>query len=103
MHTTDTRNNCLCAYMGGPDYIRENYYSHLDDKEFKGIGPSHMHFNSSWDWAIPCWKKIRFEMTPTMIIHAISCIDDAAIEPLFELMSNVAIDWCKKNGIDIEN
>jgi hypothetical protein len=99
--TIEQRNNAIAAYMGGPDYLKEKHFDHLMDVEFELIGPEDLQFHSSWDWMIPVWKKIRFEMTPVMVIHAISCIDDDAIDPLHELVSQVAIDWCKKHDINL--
>lgn len=96
--TTEQRNNAICAYMGGIDYVIEKHYP---DKNRNEVSLSDLHFHNDWNFMIPVWKRIRFEMTPIMVIHAISCIDDDAIDPLHELVSQVAIDWCKKHDINL--
>lgn len=99
--TTEQRNNAITAYMGGPKYLREKHFSDLMDVEFELIGLEDLRFHLSWDWLIPVWSKIRFEMSPVMVISAINHIDEANIEKLFELISNVAIGWCKTKNLNL--
>lgn len=95
------RGNALLAYMGGPGYLKDAHYKHLMDVEFQLIGLDDLEFHTSWDWIIPVWVKLRHELSPTMIIHAISCIDTGDIAELHMLLSNVAMNWCKNNKIEI--
>lgn len=102
--TTEQRNNAICAYMGGPDYLKQTHFSYIaEDKQFDMIGPSDLRFHESWDWLIPVWSKVRFEMksAPAMIIAAITYIDENRILDLHTLISNVCIQWCKNKNINL--
>ena len=95
------RNQALTAYMGGPEYLRKKFYFDLLDEEVELITPEELYFNDSWDWAIPVWSKIRKDMSPMMVISAISAIDTEDIKTLYIIMSQVAIDWCINNKINL--
>lgn len=95
------RNQALIAYMGGPDYLREKFYNRTLIEEFELITPIELEFKHSWDWAIPVWSKIRKDLSPIMVISAISAIDMEDIETLYIIMSQVAIDWCINNKINL--
>jgi len=82
----DKANNYICSYMGGADYVIDKHYP---KRKADSIGLKDLKFNSSWDWLIPVWKKIRFELSPTMVIFAINCIDDDNKEELHVLISNI--------------
>jgi hypothetical protein len=94
-YSTEQKNNAVLAYMGGLNYLKDKPYV---IKNTEDITLSDLKFHKSWNWLIPVWSKIRFKMTPVMVIHAVSCIDDASIDPLFDLISQIAIDWCKSNN-----
>lgn len=96
-----TMNNAICAYMGGPQYIRKHHFKEMMDVEFELIGVADLHFHESWDWMIPAWSKIRHELTPGMVIHAINCIDTANLPELHTLIGNVAAQWCKNKNINL--
>lgn len=100
--TIEQRNNAITAYMGGPKHLRENYFKEMMDVEFELIGLADLHFHESWDWMIPVWVKIRHDLTPTMVIHAINCIDTGDLEHLHLLISQLCINWCKENKIKID-
>lgn len=97
--TIEIKNNCILAYMGGPDYLRKFFTETIVDMDM--IKPSDLKFHESWDWMIPVWSKLRHELTPTMILHAINCIDSNSLEPLHEMISNVCMQWCKEHGIKV--
>ena len=88
------RNNAITAFMGGLSYLREKHFQDLMDAEFELIGIEDLKFHSSWDWLIPVWSKVRFELSPGMVISAISFIDENKIEDLHRLLSQVCINWC---------
>jgi hypothetical protein len=94
-------NNAITAYMGGPKYIKDKHFSHLMDVEFELIGLEDLRYHLSWDWMIPVWSKIRNELTPGMVIHAISCIDTDNLPELHTLIGNVAAQWCKNKNINL--
>ena len=71
--TIEERNNYICTYMGGEEYILNKHFS---KKKSKSLTLNDLKFHESWDWMIPVWKKIRFDLSPTMVIFAINCIDD---------------------------
>lgn len=99
--TIEQRNNSITAFMGGPKYLREKHFMHLMDVEFELIGLEDLKFHKSWDWTIPVWRKVRHLLSPTMVIAAISCIDDDNLKDLHEIVSNVTIQWCKDNKIEL--
>lgn len=98
--TQDQRNNAVCAYMGGPEYVVNNHIPSLQGK-VNLLSLDDMRFHDSWDWLIPAWSKVRHEMTPGMIIAAIDFIDNADIDKLFTLISQVCIDWCKTKNLKL--
>ena len=95
------RNQAISVYMGGPVTLREAL-GRYSDAEFDFEKLTDLKFHISWDWLIPVWKKVRHELTPTMIITAISCIDENEIDKLYILLSQVCINWCKSNNIKLE-
>lgn len=101
IYSTDVRNNAITAFMGGPKYLKEKHFKDLMDVEFSLIGLEDLRFHKSWDWLIPVWGKIRFEMTPIMVISAITHIDNVDLEELHDLISVVAINWCKTQNIEL--
>jgi len=84
--TIEERNNYICTYMGGEEYILNKHFS---NKKSKSLTLNDLKFHESWDWMIPVWKKIRFDLSPTMVIFAINCIDDDNINELYTLLSNI--------------
>jgi len=84
--TIEERNNYICTYMGGEEYILNKHFS---NKKSKSLTLNDLKFHESWDWMIPVWKKIRFDLSPTMVIFAINCIDDDNINELHILLSNI--------------
>ena len=84
--TIEERNNYICTYMGGEEYILNKHFS---KKKSKRLTLNDLKFHESWDWMIPVWKKIRFDLSPTMVIFAINCIDDDNINELHTLLSNI--------------
>ncbi len=97
------RNNAILAVMGGPKALKESgLLGNMMDEEFSLMGPEDLQYNTSWDWLIPAWSKIRHALTPGMIISAISFIDEAELENLWKLLSQVAMTWCKDNNIKFE-
>jgi len=72
--------------MGGEEYILNKHFS---NKKSKSLTLNDLKFHESWDWMIPVWKKIRFDLSPTMVIFAINCIDDDNINELHILLSNI--------------
>lgn len=99
--TTEQRNNAIAAFMGGPEYLRRQHFSDLMDVEFELIGLEDLKFHTSWDWMIPVWSKVRFEMTPTMVFAAIQFTDTADLNGMHQLVSNVCINWCNAKGINL--
>lgn len=97
----EQRNNAILAFMGGPAYLKEKHFSDLMDVEFELIGLEDLKFHQSWDWMIPVWTKVRFEMTPTMVLAAIHYTDTADLDGMHQLVSNVCITWCIKQGINL--
>jgi len=95
------RLNAITAYMGGPKYLKEKHFSHLMDVEFQLIGLDDLRFHESWDWLVPVWSKLRFELGPQTIISAITCIDENRIMDLFMILSGTAMTWCQKQGIQL--
>jgi hypothetical protein len=98
--TTEQRNNAIVAFMGGPEALRKAL-GHHDDAEFDFTELKDLRFHLSWDWMIPVWSKVRYEMTPNMVFAAIQFTDTADLEGMHLLVSNVCINWCKKNGIEL--
>ena len=98
------RNSAILAFMGGPNTLRSTHFppSKMMHEEFLMMGPEDLEYNVSWDWIIPVWSKVRHQLTPTMIITAISCIDEAELEKLWILLSQVCINWCNQNNIKLE-
>lgn len=99
--TTEQRNNAITAFMGGPGYLREKHFKDLMDAEFELIGLEDLRFHESWDWLIPVWSKVRFELSPVMVISAITFIDENRITDLHQLISQVCINWCNEKGIKL--
>lgn len=100
--TIEQKNNAIAAFMGGPAYLKEKHFSHLTDLDFdRLIKLEDLKFHQSWDWLIPVWSKVRYEMTPTMVFAAIQYTDTADIEKLHNLISNVCINWCTKQNINL--
>lgn len=99
--TTEQRNNAITAYMGGPQYLREKHFKDLMDVEFELIGIEDLRFHESWDWLIPVWSKVRFQLSPAMVISAITYIDENRIADLHQLISQVCITWCNEKGIKL--
>lgn len=97
----EQRNNAIAAFMGGPEYLRKQHFPNLTDEQFNNVGPEHLRFHTSWDWMIPVWTKVRFEMTPTMVLAAIHYTDTADLDGMHQLVSNVCIRWCTKQGINL--
>jgi hypothetical protein len=96
------RLNAVCAYMGGPQYLYEKYFSDMEQAAFeKVIGLDDLKFHESWDWLIPVWSKLRYELNPMAVISAIGYIDEDRINDLFMLLSDNAIAWCKGKGIEL--
>jgi hypothetical protein len=79
--TTEMRNDAIAVYMG----------------EQQGD----LKYHESWDWLIPVWVRVRFKLSPTQIIHAINCIDTGDIRELHMLLSQICINWCKENNINL--
>lgn len=98
------RNNAILAYMGGVNTLRSTHYTAdvMSHADFIKLTPEHLRYNMSWDWMIPVWAKVRHQLTPTMIITAISCIDEADLEKLWILISQVCITWCNQNNIKLD-
>lgn len=103
------RNNAILAVMGGPlemmkiihynkDHITEDYLKSMAN----ALTAKNLQYNTSWDWMIPAWSKLRHALSPGMIISAISFIDEAELENLWKLLSQVAMTWCKENNINFE-
>jgi hypothetical protein len=100
--TIEQRNNAIAAFMGGPAYLKEKHFSHLTDSDFERLVKlEDLKFDTSWDWMIPVWSKLRFEMTPTMVFAAIQFTDTADLSGMHQLVSNVCINWCTKQGINL--
>lgn len=97
-YTIEQKNNAINAYMGGANYVIEKHYP---SKKVKELELNDLLYDKSWDWIIPVWKKVRFDMSPMMVIHAITCIDDDVILELHQIISQVCIDWCKNNNIKL--
>jgi hypothetical protein len=98
--TTEQKNNAITAYLGGAEILRK-LLGHPNDADFDFTSVSDLKFHSSWDWLIPAWSKIRFEMTPIMVIVGVNCIDEANFDELYKLISNVATEWCKTKNIPL--
>lgn len=97
------RNNAMLAVMGGPKALKESgLLGKMMDEEFSLMGPEDLQYNTSWDWLIPAWSKIRHLLSPMMVISAIMSIDNDEINELWKLLSQVAMDWCKQNNIKYE-
>ncbi len=99
------RNNAMLAVMGGP--LATMKILHDGDEEYikamaSVLTVDNLKFHESWDWLIPAWSKIRHALSPGMIISAISFIDEAELENLWKLLSQVAMDWCKQHNIKYE-
>lgn len=94
-------NNAITAFMGGPRYLKITHYADLFDVEFELIDVNDLRFHLDWNWLIPVWSKIRFEMTPGIVIAAITHIDNNDIDKLHSLIAIVAMDWCKAEGIKL--
>lgn len=92
------RNNAICAFMGGAEYLFKKYYP---DKNIEHLSVSDMHFHDDWNFLIPVWSKLRFELGPQTIISAITCIDENRIMDLFMILSGTAMTWCQKQGIQL--
>jgi hypothetical protein len=99
-YTTDQRNNAIAARMGGPIALREAL-GHHDDAEFDFETLEDLRFEGSWDWLIPVWKKVRFDLSPVQVIAAIGYIDDDNIKELYQLLSQVCISWCNTNNLKL--
>lgn len=99
--TTEQRNNAITAFMGGPKYLRETHFNGLTDVEFELIGLEDLRFHQSWDWLIPVWSKVRFKLSPAMVISAITYIDENRITDLHQLISQLCIGWCHEQGIKL--
>lgn len=95
------RNNALVAFMGGPKYIKKKHFADLTEEEFQLISVEDLPFNRSWDWIIPVWSKLRFKLSPSMVIVAITAIDEERIQDLFDLLSGFCVNWCKENNIKL--
>lgn len=96
------RNNAITAYLGGPVYLRTKFWKDLMASEVRLMGIEDLEFNTNWNWAIPAWSQIRKELSPMMVISAISAIDTEDINSLFQILSQVCIDWCRKNNIKLD-
>jgi hypothetical protein len=100
------RNNAILAVMGGPESLRSqlstDMFREMQDDEFVLTGPEDLKYHKSWDWLIPAWSKFRHALSPGMIISAISFIDEAELENLWKLLSQVAMTWCKDNNLKYE-
>jgi hypothetical protein len=93
------RLNAISAYMGGPQYLYEKHFSDMEQAAFeKMISLDDLKFNESWDWLIPVWSKLRFDLSPMAVISCIDYIDQDKINDLFMLLSDNAIAWCKQKG-----
>lgn len=100
-YTIEQQNQAISVYMGGPEYLKEKHFKHLMDTEFELISLNDLKFHESWDWLIPVWSKVRYEMTPGMVFCAIQFTDDADVKGMHELIGNVCLSWCKENKIDL--
>ena len=102
-YTIEQKNNALCAFLGGPKYIREHHMpsTMMIDEEFALMGPEDLEFHTNWNWMIKCWAKIRTKVPFSMVIPAVSAIDIADLDTLHEIVSQVAINWCKENNIKL--
>ena len=96
------RNNAITAFMGGVAYVKNKHWKDLMDVEVRIMGLEDLLFNLSWSWLIPVWAKIRFKLSPVQVINAITAIDEDNINELWLLISQVCIDWCKENNINLE-
>jgi len=98
------RNNAIVAFMGGPKYLRETLLpkTKMMDEEFHLMGPEDLKYKDDWNWLMPVWSKVRFQLTPSMVISAISYIDENNIEKLYVILSQVCIGWCINNNIKLE-
>jgi hypothetical protein len=99
------RNNAILAVMGGPLGMMKILHDG-DEKYIKAMASAltvhDLKYHKSWDWLIPAWSKIRHTLSPGMIISAISFIDEAELENLWKLLSQVAMTWCKDNNLKYE-
>ena len=98
------RNNAILTFMGGPNTLRSTHLSpdKMSHEDFLKLSPMDLKYRESWDWMIPVWSKVRHQLTPTMIITAIGCIDENELEKLWILLSQVCINWCNQNNIKLE-
>lgn len=92
------RNNAICAFMGGAEYL---FKKHYPDKNIEHLSVSDMHFHDDWNFLIPVWSKLRMRLLPTAVISAIVYIDEDKISELFMLLSNNALVWCKEQNIQV--
>lgn len=98
-YTIEQKNQAITACLGGPEFLKKTYYPEGFPEEH--ITPEDLLYHSDWNWAIPCWARIRTKLPFAMVIPAISAIDIADILALHEILSGVAINWCKENGIKL--
>ena len=89
----NARSIVILTYMGGPGVMMEILHRDADEKYIKAMAHTltvdNLKFHESWDWMIPLWSKVRFKLSPSQVISAITCIDENRLEDLFILLSNI--------------
>lgn len=95
--TLQQQNNAIAAYMGGPKYLKDKHFKEMPVDEFLLVTPEDLRFHESWDWMIPVWSKIRHEIgSIEAVMSCISYIDTDNLADFHAVISNVAVEWCKK-------
>lgn len=89
----NARSLVILTYMGGPGVMMEILHHDADEKYIKAMANVltvyNLKFHESWDWMIPLWSKVRFNLSPGQVISAITCIDENRLKDLFILLSNI--------------
>lgn len=90
------RNSAMLTLIGGPLAMMKILHGgkdHMSEDYIKAMANSltvdNLKFHESWDWMIPLWSKVRFKLSPSQIIPAITCIDENCLQDLFILLSNI--------------
>jgi hypothetical protein len=92
----NARSLVILTYMGGPLVMMNTLHGHkehVSEQFIKAMANeltlNNLKFHESWDWMIPLWSKVRFKLSPSQVISAITCIDENRLEDLFILLSNI--------------
>jgi len=98
------QNNAIVAYMGGPSFLRSILRGGED--EILLMGPEDCQFNSSWDWMMPVWKKLRKDLMATQsdgaMLFALSrALDEVDLEAFYRIVVNYCVEWCKRKQIKL--